>query len=308
MVVALTDTRPALRQRIASRTPRCLRKSVRMALNYTYRLGMWRNVLSEMQPVGSRSRCVLWFSALAAPITALRNLDSYKKPVLVSDVTVTVTRVGRFHVRAGTDDLLHVMMSREPELRRFIEGHLQLGGTFVDGGANIGFYSLLAARQVGANGMVVAFEMMPDTAAILRRHISENGPLSVDLMEKALSDRSGCYVAASVKPGQHGQASIVTNAGAERCVVQVETVTLDEALAHLGKIDLIKLDLEGAEYLALSGAEAVLRRTACLIFESNEMDSRIFTLLDAAGFTVERLAGFDFVARRNPKFRPNSLA
>lgn len=288
-----------IRQRIAAKTPQGLRKAARMALNYGYRLGMWRDVLRELKPADGRSRRVLWRSLAAAPITALGDLDSYQKPVLLDDIAVEVHGIGRFEVRAKTDDLLHVLSAREPKVRQVLETQLPEGGTFVDGGANIGFYAILGARLVGANGRVVAFEMMPDTAAILRRHVAGNAPLPVEVVERALSGRVGEWVTASVEPGKHGQASIV-DAGVSdaRTKVSVETVTLDAALAHLGPIDLIKLDLEGAEFMALSGASAVLARTQNVIFESNTEDRRIFDLLEGAGFVVERLEAFDFLARK----------
>lgn len=295
-MASASSTDLSMRQRIAAKTPGGLRKAVRMALNYPYRLRMWLDLLREIDPADGRSRRVLWLSALAAPLTSLRALDSYQKPHLLGDIAVAVRGVGRFAVRAGTDDLLHVMTSREPWVRHLLETELPVGGTFVDGGANIGFYTLLAARRVGAGGTVVAFEMMPDTAAILRQHVADNGPLPVTVIERALSERSGERVTASVEPGQHGQASIVAGGPGERHRVSVETVTLDEALAGVGPIDLIKLDLEGAEFMALSGASAVLARTRCLVFESNDRDSRIFALLEASGFAVERLRAHDFVA------------
>lgn len=295
--MAVGDVKLTVRQRLAARTPAGLRKVVRMALNYPYRLGMWINLLRELEAADGRSWRILLLSAMAAPITALRELDSFRTPHLFGDIAVVVPGIGRFSIRANTDDLLHVMTSREPRVRQMLEAELQPDGTFVDGGANIGFYTLLAARRVGGGGQVVAFEMMPDTAEILRCHVAENGPLPVKVVERALSERSCDWVSASVEPGQHGQASIVGDEADGRSRVSVQTITLDDALVDLGPIDLIKLDLEGAEFLALSGGKDVLARTACLIFESNDQDPRIFALLETAGFVVERLDAADFVAR-----------
>jgi FkbM family methyltransferase len=286
-----------LRQRIATKTPGFVRKAVRMALNYPYRLTVWLDLLREVDPADARSRAILWLSAFAAPATVLRDLDSYRAPRLLGDVTLSVHGVGSFSIRAGTDDVLHVMTSREPHLRSLLETELSSGGTFVDGGANIGFYSMLAARQVGVTGRVLAFEMMPDTAEILRRHVAANGTDCVTVLERALSDRSGDMVMATVEPGLHGQASIVADEKGGRNQIGVATTTLDESTAELDRIDLMKLDLEGAEYLALRGATATLARTACLVFESNNRDERIFAVLDAARFSVERLDAFDYVAR-----------
>lgn len=287
----------ALRQRVAAMTPELVRKSVRMAENYVYRLRSWGHLRHELVAGDPTSRAVLQRSFALAPLTSLAELDSFQGPKLAGDIEVEVTGVGRFALRAGTDDILHVMTSREPHVRRVIVARLPKGGTFVDAGANIGFYSVLAARLVGPEGRVVAFEMMPDTATILRRHAQLNAPDRILVVENALSDRNGEMVTASVEPGKHGQASIVSSAGAKgRIAVEVATVTLDSALADVERIDVLKMDLEGAEYLALLGAERVLARTGCIVFESNDEDRRVFDLLRQHGFAVERLVAHDFIA------------
>jgi FkbM family methyltransferase len=269
-----------------------------MALNYPYRLRTWLGILASLRPADWRSRKILWASAAGALLTSFRNLDAFQKPMPLGDLEVDVAGIGRFAIRAGTDDLLHLLPAREQKVRETIEQRIRPGTVFVDGGANIGFYSILAARLAGPDGRVVAFEMMPDTAAVLRRHIAANGATTIEVIERALSDRSGSRVRASVEPGQHGQASIVNDGSERRHSIEVETITLDEALADCGAIDLIKLDLEGAEYVALQGAAAVLARTACVVFESNERDERIFDLLISSGFIVEHLEGSDFLAQR----------
>lgn len=288
-----------LRQRIAAATPGPLRKCVRMVENYANRHRMWLQLLLEVTPEDSRSRAIFYRSMAAAPLTALAGLDSFQSPRLLGDIEVSIPRVGQISLRSGTDDVLNVLTARDSEIREVLETRLPQGGTFIDAGANIGFYSLLAARKVGPRGRVVAFEMMPDTAIILRRHVERNATTNVEVVELALSDCGGETVIASVEPGKPGQASIVAAVGeARRSTVEVATTTLDEALAKVGAIDLLKMDLEGAEFLALSGASAVLARTRCVVFESNSEDCRIFTLLDASGFEVRRLEGCDFVAIR----------
>lgn len=288
----------SVRQKIAAKTPQGLRKLARMAFNYVYRIKTWLGILALIRPVDWQSRKILWFSAASAMLTSFRNLDAFQKPLPLRDLMVDVPGIGRFSIRAGTDDLLHLLPAREKGVREIIERCVQPGSVFVDGGANIGFYSVLAAKLTGPSGRVVAFEMMPDTAAVLRRHIAGNGPLAIDVVERALFDRSGSRVRANVEPGQHGQASIVKDGSNGQHMIEVETITLDEALAAYGPIDLIKLDLEGAEYAALQGAQAVLARTACVVFESNERDERIVELLTRSGFLVEHLEGSDFVAHR----------
>jgi FkbM family methyltransferase len=293
---------PGLRQRIAALTPGVMRKPVRMAENYLNRLRCWGEVRRELVPSTPASKAVLRRSFAFAPLTSLAKLDSYQGPKLADDIEITVAGVGHFTVRAGTDDILHVMTSREPHVRRVIEARLPKGGTFVDAGANIGFYSVLAARLVGTTGRVIAFEMMPDTAAILRHHVALNAAERIEIVENALSDRNGEMVTASVEPGKHGQASIIASVSPDgRVAIEVATVTLDTALAGSGPIDVLKMDLEGAEHLALMGADEILGRTSCVVFESNDHDRRIFELLEGYGFTVELLAAHDFIALAPPR-------
>lgn len=291
---------PRFRQMVAGSVPAQVRKLARMAEHYVKRLRTWTQLVREFQPADARSRAVLRNSLLRAPITALGQLDSFQPPRLLDHVDVSIPGVGRFTLRAGTDDVLHVLSAREPRIRQAVETSLAPGGTFIDAGANIGFYSILAGRQVGTSGRVIAFEMMPDTAKILRRHVELNNMPQIEVVERALSDKAGERIAASVEPGKHGQASIVAESqNGERTILEVETATLDSALAGIERVDLIKMDLEGAEFLALSGGLDVLSRTACLVFESNGEDSRIFELLRGQGFVVERVEGHDFVAHRD---------
>lgn len=289
----------SLRQQLAARTPGLVRKGVRMAEHYARRQAEWIAVLREMRGVSVRDRLVLYGSAALAPLTALARLDGFQPPCLLTDAELDVAGIGRFAVRHATDDIIHVLSAREPAVRRELEARLRPGDTFVDAGANIGFYSILAARLVGPTGNVVAVEMMPPTAERLRRQINLNAA-GVRVIEQALSNSDGQLIVATSEPGKFGQASIVTDCDdAGRAIRHsVRTVRLDTALADVGPIRLIKMDLEGAEYLALSGGPQVLARTETLLFESNSHDEAIFVLLRDAGFVVALLDGNDYRATR----------
>lgn len=290
---------PSLRSRIAGRTPPAIRKAVRMAEHYLRRHRDWIDVLAEMRGATAADKAGLLASACLAPITSLAKLDGYRGPRLVRDLELE-TRVGRFRLRAGTDDILHVLKAREPHNWNAIAGLLREGDIFVDGGANIGFYSLLASRTVGPRGKVIAIEMVSATAAILRRHIADNGADNVVVVERPLSRADGEIVHARIPAGKFGQATIVPGGRDETDMREgdLETITLDTALEGLAAIRMIKLDLEGAEFLALAGAPRVLARTDAVLFESNARDQRIFELLARSGFAVEAIGGNDFLARR----------
>lgn len=73
---------------------------------------------------------------------------------------------------------------------------------------------------------------------------------------------------------------------------------LDSLLAGTGRIALIKMDLEGAEYGALLGAERLLASVDTIVFENNSEDMRIYELLESHGFSIAPLDGHDYLAQR----------
>ena len=291
----MTD-RTALRQQIAARTPELARKAFRMAENYVNRGCDWARVLRSMRGVDPVSRKNLALSALAAPVTALRKLDGYAPPRLLSNITVDVDGVGTFDLRRGTDDIIHVLRAREPHVFATLVHLLKPGAIFVDAGANIGFYSVLASRLVGRHGRVLACEMMPDTARRLRRHLKINECRNAEVVEKALSSSDSKKVIALSDPASLGQASITSKDLARSLAVEVETATLESVLEHYPAPIIVKMDLEGSEFLALQGCKGAFSRIAAVVFENNREDDRIFQLLHNRGFAVRHLAGHDYVA------------
>lgn len=286
------------RQRVAQHTPGVLRRLVRMGEHYARRQWDWVSLLQAARGVSAGDRLTLMASAMAAPVTALGQLDGFGSPVLLKDVDVRVTEVGTLRLRRGTDDPIHVLRAREPHVWDVLDRMLQPGDTFIDAGANIGFYALRAAQLVGAAGKVVAVEMMPETAATLRANVAASGATNVSVVERALTARAAETVTASSDPAKLGQASIAfAPDGERRMTVAVGTTTLD-SIAPEGPIALIKMDLEGAELDALRGASALLRRTKAIVFENNGADQRIAQLLAAAGFRIFQVAAHDYLAER----------
>jgi FkbM family methyltransferase len=136
---------------------------------------------------------------------------------------------------------------------------------FIDGGANVGLFTLIAARAVGAQGCVIAFEPSPQTRATLVRNIALNGYDWVNVRSEALDAQSGQRRFISRRGDGAGLSSFEPQEIASNDETQiVATIALDEAIAALdtGRITLIKLDLEGAELGALRGGRALLRDAA----------------------------------------------
>lgn len=146
----------------------------------------------------------------------------------------------------------------EPATTAVFEKEIHPGQVVLDIGANIGYFTLLAARQVGPQGHVFAFE--PDEAnfALLQQNLQLNGYTNVTTIRKAVSDSTGTATFYVQNQNRLGQSLL--DLGEGRLPITVETVRLDDYLAahHPGPIHFIKMDIEGAEPLALQGMHATL--------------------------------------------------
>lgn len=134
------------------------------------------------------------------------------------------------------------------------------GATVVDVGAHSGYFSLLAAHQVGPNGRVMALEPNPGTLTRLTANIQRNQPNPVVIRQTALSDAPGVLTLHVPPPDEH-RAYNVTFVPVEGWqAVEVECSTLDTVVeeAQIESVDILKIDVEGAESRVFSGGERTL--------------------------------------------------
>lgn len=167
------------------------------------------------------------------------------------------------------DDIARtILVSRtsvwEPEVWAALESGLSSGAVFLDVGAHIGYDSLKAARRVGAEGRVVAFEPNPATATMLRDNIASSGIENIIVQEIACSDsETNLTFFDSTHGGNSGSSSLAAkNAGSADYSFTVKARPIDAVIAELGltRVDVLKADVEGAELLVLRGARETLRR------------------------------------------------
>jgi FkbM family methyltransferase len=156
----------------------------------------------------------------------------------------------------------------EPETRAVVQKSLKPGMTFVDLGANIGYFTVIAGKSISPGGRVYAFEPLPPIADYLERNIRENGLQDVVRVERlAVSDQSGVVRFSAGETSSVG-AHIADTSGAG---IDVPTVSLDDHFARAGwpRVDFVKMDIEGAELAALRGMRELARRSQrlTLVFE-----------------------------------------
>ncbi len=160
----------------------------------------------------------------------------------------------------------------EAALCRIFEKYINVGDVVVDVGANIGFLSLLAGDLVGPNGSVISIEANPEVYKTLEENIIINGfTKRFFLHQLAVYD---CATELTFTWNEHrdGSGRIVTpvQPGLAKKHCQVETKTLDAICADT-KVDLIKIDTEGAEPYVLRGAKETIAKNPNIkvIFEWN---------------------------------------
>lgn len=150
--------------------------------------------------------------------------------------------------------------SYELEFQKCLAREVRPGGVFYDIGANVGFYSLLAAVLIGA-GQVYAFEPLPANLRYLRKHLELNRAQNVKVFEMAISDERGMVSFATEETRGMGHLQPGGNAS-------VQTSTLDALLCEqkIAAPDYIKMDIEGAEFRALLGAKDCFSRYGPTLF------------------------------------------
>jgi FkbM family methyltransferase len=183
---------------------------------------------------------------------------SHIKPYKISFKTLWGTRMSSYLPEGNT---FYYYGFCEANLTSFFLRVLERGNTFVDIGAHVGFYSLLASPLVEEEGSVHAFEPTPRTFEILKENISKLK--NVKANNNALSDSQKDLAFADYGPGYgayntaHPKGAALLNK--EKTMIPVTALRLDDyCKAQKIQPDFIKLDAEGFEYAILKGMESLL--------------------------------------------------
>ena len=181
----------------------------------------------------------------------------------------------------------------EAAVQRVLVERLRAGMVFYDLGANIGFFSLLAARIVGPTGQVFSFEPDPETTVRLQRNVDQNNLQNVTVVPKGVWSTSGkrTFMAAGGSSPDHGTGKFVDDTGEEGGAF-LDCVALDDFIRDAPAPHAIKCDVEGAEEEVLRGAERVLRThlpwVLCELHSERSARS-VRELLDISGYKIERV-------------------
>jgi FkbM family methyltransferase len=208
-----------------------------------------------------------------------RSLRAVPKSLTVS-VHAGPAKGAKWSAGAGPADFW--LGTYEVEKAELFTQYAKPGGTVYDIGANVGFYTLIASQLVGPTGQVIAFEPSPRNLHFLHHHLDLNQVSNVRILDLAVSNGEGT---AQFLVGNDPRTSKMTSSGD----IIVRTAALDHLAEHLPTPDLIEMDIEGAEYAALRGAEQLLRNANPVIFLSThgaEVHQGCCDLLRSLGYAL----------------------
>jgi FkbM family methyltransferase len=170
-----------------------------------------------------------------------------------------------------------------------------------DLGANYGIHSMLYSKLVGEKGKVFAFEPLQGNIADIREHIKLNGIKNIQIVEQAVADKKG--TAEFKVAGHRGQGSLIGIGRQTGELVKVDINSLDNFCASQNIYpDFIKIDIEGAEGLALEGFEksvSVSYPFFAIDLHTPGCDRQVGKFLSDHGYEVYRINDSSAQAMRN---------
>ena len=158
-----------------------------------------------------------------------------------------------FHLRHGEYEAATTAVLRK---------YLTPGGVFVDLGANEGYFTVLASRLVGPQGMVIAVEPQSRLQSVITANLKANNCCNVRLVKAVVSSETHKVNLALTSAINNGSSSLFKHTKYPLPGEEVQSFTLGDlfALIEVKRCDLMKMDIEGAEYDALTEAQEVLNR------------------------------------------------
>ncbi|MEA2154982.1 MAG: hypothetical protein QOE11_1122 [Solirubrobacteraceae bacterium] len=193
--------------------------------------------------------------------------------------------------------------THEPQVYEALRRTLGSGGVFLDVGCNVGYTALLAAGIVGPSGRVVALDAQRECAEATRRNAQLNGLGQVEVLHSAAGAGSG---EAEVIVTQDPLWTRLASVGEHPLEVRrdrVAVTSVDDLVARLAlpAVDVVKIDVEGAELDVLTGMQRVLaQQRPFVIAEMHGLNAEFCRAMSAAGYRVVNLDGLEPVALAGP--------
>jgi len=246
------------------------------------RITRWLQSLRPRRPLKGATRLANWLHRFLPPYQGVVRLEGGMRMAV--------------DTRFSAERTILLFGSYQPALARLLREHTPPDGHCLDIGANVGFFTLQFAQQVGRAGRVAAFEANPALAERIRDNAALNDFSHVHVVNKAV-DRQAGQAAFYISP-QPGKSSLLgEHVASPTQTIVVETIIIDAYLEQHDwpRLDIIKMDIEGNDCSALLGArESLTRFRPFIVLEywyntPTAIAREAFALLDDLGYALEGL-------------------
>ncbi len=249
--------------------------------------------LKEAHTFGDKITIVKYY--LKSPFFFITYLRGKKhNPFLCNNVTIK-NKYGIFYCGRNKYSLMGFSSLSEPEVREKMK---LKKGIAIDIGANGGMYTVPLAKMLGDSGQVVAIEPEPNNLLMLDKNVKLNNLNNVIIINKACFSKKSKMRFYLDEFGGSGTHSLIKKQSKE---IKVQTDTLDNIIIYLKikKVDLIKIDVEGAEAEVLMGALKILKKChPKIVFEAWDENylRKIKEVLKLFNYKIEKIAEENYFA------------
>lgn len=246
-----------------------------------------------------KDKLIIFFYFIKTPIHMIKqkfNINYSHK--LIEEVTVK-SKDGVFFCGDNIFSVWAGSNFHEQELRKYFNIS---EGIFIDIGANIGKFSIIMGKKIDNKGKVLAIEPHPDNFKILQRNIELNNLKNVTALNLACSNKKGNLQLFLDEDGTGGHSTIKskkTKTGNNKIWVRAETLDSIIKKEKIKKVDLIKIDVEGAEANVLRGAIKTLNKShPKIIFEAwdEQYLKKVKRILDKFNYKIKKIAEENYLA------------
>jgi FkbM family methyltransferase len=225
-----------------------------------------------------------WTGPLAGKLIASSSDWIRRHDVIISHGVAAGLRFNAAGANAG-----YALGTTEPLVQEAVRTMVKPRDVLYDIGANVGFFTVLAARLVGPAGGVVAFEPLPETAKAARRNADLNGFAHVTVLALAVGRRAG---AAKLELREESTWARLANESTTGPTVDVEVVAIDD-LVDAGRVrppNFVKIDVEGAELDVIEGMRrTIIAHRPVILCEMHGTNAAFASLMESLDYTVRSL-------------------
>jgi len=241
-------------------------------------------LMKTVKPLGARQAAAFY----TAPVRWLASLGRVSYYDVLPPFLVVSSVYGLFCTHARNINLL---FQEVYEVEHILPSLIDKDSVFIDVGAYQGLYTVYACKHAKK---VLAVEPNPMALAYLKTNIALNNCHNTIVVPKAAGDRRGVVKLRIPRPARRGliptTASIIWSFE-ETLEIDVEADTLDNIVdeAGLDTVDIVKIDVEGAEGLVVKGAERTLRKAKAILIEIWPENTWIISYLQALGYRLVKV-------------------